>query len=194
MFERFTEAARDAIVRAHDESRALDHDYIGNEHLLLALAADGETGGPAAAALAASGLTHDRLCALVSEVIGRGLPRHDADALASIGIDIDEVRRRVEASFGPGALDRRARERRRWGQKPFTPRAKQALELSLRAALARGDRHIGPEHVLLGVLEATAKGGGAKDVLDRAGVPAERVHEALEAVLSPAASRRARGA
>jgi hypothetical protein len=30
----------------------------------------------------------------------------DADALASIGIDLDEVRRRVEELFGPGALER----------------------------------------------------------------------------------------
>jgi hypothetical protein len=38
----------------------------------------------------------------------------DAHALASIGIDLDEVRRRVEESFGPGALDRciRAVQRR----------------------------------------------------------------------------------
>ena len=30
----------------------------------------------------------------------------DADALAALGIDLDEVRRRVEEAFGPGALDR----------------------------------------------------------------------------------------
>jgi hypothetical protein len=30
----------------------------------------------------------------------------DADALASIGIDLDEVRTRIEATFGPGALSR----------------------------------------------------------------------------------------
>jgi len=30
----------------------------------------------------------------------------DAEALASIGIDLDEVRRRVEEAFGPGALER----------------------------------------------------------------------------------------
>jgi hypothetical protein len=30
----------------------------------------------------------------------------DAEALATIGIDLDEVRRRVEEAFGPGALER----------------------------------------------------------------------------------------
>jgi len=37
----------------------------------------------------------------------------DAEALASIGIDLDEVRRRVEEAFGPGALER-TRTGRRW--------------------------------------------------------------------------------
>ena len=33
-------------------------------------------------------------------------PPLDAEALASIGIDLDDVRRRVEDAFGPGALER----------------------------------------------------------------------------------------
>jgi hypothetical protein len=36
----------------------------------------------------------------------------DAEALASIGIDLDEVRRRVEEQFGPGALERTRAGRR----------------------------------------------------------------------------------
>jgi ATP-dependent Clp protease ATP-binding subunit ClpC len=37
VFERFTEPARQVIVLAQDEARSLRHDYIGTEHLLLAL-------------------------------------------------------------------------------------------------------------------------------------------------------------
>jgi len=37
----------------------------------------------------------------------------DAEALATIGIDLDEVRRRVEEAFGPGALERTQAARRR---------------------------------------------------------------------------------
>ena len=37
MFERFTERARQVIVLAQDEARGLGHDYIGTEHILLAL-------------------------------------------------------------------------------------------------------------------------------------------------------------
>jgi hypothetical protein len=37
----------------------------------------------------------------------------DFDALRAIGIDLDEIRQRVEASFGPGALTRSVQGRRR---------------------------------------------------------------------------------
>ena len=37
MFEKFSDRARQVVVRAQEEARALHHDYIGTEHLLLAL-------------------------------------------------------------------------------------------------------------------------------------------------------------
>ena len=37
MFERFTDRARQVVVLAQDEARALGHNYIGTEHLLLGL-------------------------------------------------------------------------------------------------------------------------------------------------------------
>lgn len=43
------------------------------------------------------------------------------------------------------------------GHLPFTPRAKKCLELALREAAARRDKHIGVEHLALGLL---ATGGG----------------------------------
>lgn len=74
----------------------------------------------------------------------------DAEALGSLGIDLDEVRERVEETFGPGALDRQVRHvhsRRRcgwtpepYGHTPFTPKAKRVLELSLRESLPLGSR------------------------------------------------------
>ena len=140
MFERFTKEARAVVVLAQDEATALEADRVGAEHLLLGLA--GEQGA-AARVLDPMGLGH---AALRAELEGAadGL---DADALASIGIDLDEVRRRVEESFGPGALGGH-----RKGRRPFSPEAKKALELALREALALGDRHIGSEHILLGVM------------------------------------------
>ena len=37
MFERFSEDGRRTVVLATDEARALGHDWIGTEHLLLGL-------------------------------------------------------------------------------------------------------------------------------------------------------------
>jgi len=45
---------------------------------------------------------------------GGGGPVLDRDALAVLGIDLDVVTERVEAAFGPGALTRPSRRRRRW--------------------------------------------------------------------------------
>src|SRR5207244_2457412 len=102
MFERFATTARQAVVLAQEESDALGHDYIGTEHLLLGLLAAAET--RAAGFLAAAGVTRESVLARLRL---RAKPSHgrvDAEALATIGIDVEEVRRRVEESFGPGAL------------------------------------------------------------------------------------------
>ena len=53
-FERLTEFARGAIVLAQDEARALNHNYVGTEHILLGLL--GEDQGGAARALGAVGI------------------------------------------------------------------------------------------------------------------------------------------
>ena len=37
MFERFTGRARHVVVLSQEEARGLSHNYIGTEHLLLAL-------------------------------------------------------------------------------------------------------------------------------------------------------------
>jgi ATP-dependent Clp protease ATP-binding subunit ClpA len=174
MFERFTEQARRVVELAHDEAAALGAQRIGIEHLLLGLAAEPQ--GAAARGLDSLGLGHAELRSALSET-GGGL---DAGALESIGIDLDAVRRRVEASFGPGALSGR-----RSGRLSFSPKAKKALELSLREAIALGDRHIGSEHILLGVMRDP--GAAVLAVLHRHGRTPEAIREAALAARTRAA-------
>ncbi|MGH3716718.1 MAG: Clp protease N-terminal domain-containing protein [Micromonosporaceae bacterium] len=163
MFERFTDQARDVVVQAQLEARQLRHNYIGAEHLFLGVLASPEA--PGVAALVRLGITPERFRCQTREVVGEPnrLGPADADALQTLGIDLEEVKRRVESSFGPGALDPPRRTRRSWlpwrrgcdepvGHVPFTPRAKQALECALRQAKDRRDRYIGVEHILLALL------------------------------------------
>jgi ClpA/ClpB-like protein len=108
MFERFTDTARHVVAQAQEDARLLGHNYIGCEHLLLGVAATGE---PASAVLRDQGLTPERIEAEILRFLGRGqtadpLGGLDAEALASIGIDLDVVRARIEAAFGPDALAR----------------------------------------------------------------------------------------
>ena len=140
MFERFTADARQAVVLARQEATELHHGYIGCEHLLLALSGGEAT--PAAAALAACGLRLPDLRERVLRLASPDTATLDENALASLGIDLDAVRRAIEASFGPGALDQGTARRRRRGaadRLAFTPRAKKSLQLALQTAVKAGD-------------------------------------------------------
>jgi ATP-dependent Clp protease ATP-binding subunit ClpC len=70
MFERFTDAARRVIVLAQEESRLLNHDYIGTEHLLLGLLR--EPDGAAGRVLTSFGITVEWARAQVTAVTPPG--------------------------------------------------------------------------------------------------------------------------
>jgi ATP-dependent Clp protease ATP-binding subunit ClpA len=155
VFERFTDRARAVLAVAQAEANAMDHNFLGTEHLLLGLL-QGE--GVAARILQAEGLDLVEVRSAVRDRIGPGPHRvvDDAEALASIGIDLDQVRTAVEDSFGEGALERPIGPNRRkklpWSGPTFAPRAKKVLELSLREALTLKHSYIGTEHLLLAIV------------------------------------------
>ncbi len=70
MFERFTERARQVVVLAQDEARALKHNYIGTEHILLGLLREEE--GLAARVLESLDITVERVRAQVVRIVGQG--------------------------------------------------------------------------------------------------------------------------
>jgi ATP-dependent Clp protease ATP-binding subunit ClpA len=195
MFERFTQDARRAVVNAQDEARGLGHGWIGTEHLLIAVL--GDEGSPVATALREVGLTPETVREEVRRQLG---PVDDGTALAGIGIDLDEVRRRVEDRFGPGALDepcaqptrrgllrrigRRSPAAGGWpvpgpGHIPFTRRAKKSLELALREAMAARSREIHAGHLVLGLMR---EDGLAARAVTSLGVPPETVRRRVLAL------------
>jgi len=70
VFERFTERARQVVVLAQEEARALKHNYIGTEHILLGLLREEE--GLAARALESLDITVERVRAQVVRIVGSG--------------------------------------------------------------------------------------------------------------------------
>jgi len=192
MFERFTQAARDVVVRAQHEARELGQQPIGTEHTLIALLADAE--GPIAAALRADEVDAAYVRAEVQRRVGpspelrRVEDDEDAAALRSIGIDLDAVRRAIEENFGPGSLrlprgEAKKRKGRLFGRfyasgghLPFSPRNKKVLELSLREAIRLKHNFIAPEHLLLGMLREGQ--GLAVQILAEKGVDLAALREA----------------
>ena len=154
MFERFTNNARQVVVVAQEEARRLKHNYIGTEHLLL-------------------GLLDDRAA---SPKVDQGFPQARdlaRQVLESLGIDSDGVLEMVLEIIGEGQLPPP-------GHIPFTPRAKKCLELALREALQLGDKYVGTQHVLLGVIR---EGDGvAAQVLVRLGADLNVVRRQVIAV------------
>ena len=136
MFERFTADARQVIVLAQREARTLNHNYIGTEHLLLAVIQQDE--GEA------------------------------AKSLESLGISLEGVRSQVEEILGQG-------EQAPSGHIPFTLRAKQVLELSLRESMQLDHDYIGAEHILLGLISEGE--GAAAQLLVKLGAELTRVRQ-----------------
>jgi ATP-dependent Clp protease ATP-binding subunit ClpA len=203
MFERFTHAAREVVVRASAEAKDLDQAPIGTQHVLLALVAD--EAGPVAVALRAKGVdevyVRDEIIRRVGSTAPDLDPLPDADAedeaaLKAIGIDLEQVRRAIEENFGPGALrlprdvepKRKGLLRRFYGSghTPFSPRSKKVLELSLREALRLKQNFIAPEHIMLGILRE--REGLAAQILAEKGVDFGKLRADLERSLTDKAA------
>jgi ATP-dependent Clp protease ATP-binding subunit ClpA len=174
MFERFSQEARLAVVGAQQVARAVGSRTIDTRHVLVALA---EQDGPASRGLRSVGVDVEALAAGVRiELSSGGL---DAEALASLGINLDAVRMRADEVFGPGAL---AGAGHSPGHIPFTSDAKKALQLALRETIRLGRKNIDGGSLLLGMLRADSP---ARDSLTRESVDLNALRHALEQPSSP---------
>ena len=144
---RRTRPAERYLAAGAEEARRLGHAYVGTEHVLLALTRDDES--DAARVLRELGVAPRHVSAVLAKVCA---PRIDAGALASLGIDLDAVRERLEWSFGHGALDQTRAGllgSTYVGIQCIAPRLKRALVAALDRA---GAQPLQDEHVLLGLL------------------------------------------
>ncbi|MEO6512761.1 MAG: Clp protease N-terminal domain-containing protein [Nocardioides sp.] len=151
MLERFTRNARDIVVRAHESARAAGAAEVLPAHLFATVV--GTDGTLAVHVLEDLGAPREEVRRVVAGLTGHrpaGLSEDDAEALRVLGIDLDDVVRRIEDELGSPADATRARPSR----PRFAKASKKVLELSLREAVRLGDGFIGTEHVLLGLIRS----------------------------------------
>jgi ATP-dependent Clp protease ATP-binding subunit ClpC len=114
--------------------------------------------------------TEHLLLGLISERDGVA-----AEALSDLGVTLEAARATVAELFGEG--------REAPGvHVPFTPAAKDVLELALREALKLGHNHIGPEHILLGLVREST--GVAAQILVTLGADPRGVRAKVLQLLS----------
>ncbi len=159
IFNRFTRETRACVEAAVEEARALGHDSVGDEDLLMGILSTKE--GIGAEALSSLGVTLEGAREESEEML--------SEALSSIGISLEQVRREAGNSFEMRIPDDR--------RIPFSPRAKKALEQALKEAVRVRNNRIGTEHVLLGILRNTD--GTAVRMLAGMGVSPEALEDWL---------------
>ena len=96
-----------------------------------------------------------------------------ADALSSLGVAVSSLREEVKS----GLAEREPARAGRGERVAIGPRARAALEQSLREALLLRDSHLGVEHLLLALLRDER--GSAVYALERLGVSTDAVEERL---------------
>jgi ATP-dependent Clp protease ATP-binding subunit ClpA len=169
MLERFTTSARTVVEGALGHARTARASRVLPEHLFSALL--DQRAGLAVQVLTELGAPPDQLRQELETRRDRsvqGLGDEDAAALAAIGIDLEEVVRRLDLE--PHAAGSRGRPR-------FSREAKKVLELSLREAIALQHGYIGTEHLLLGLVRAGDP--LVRDVLVAAGLTQQGLRTAV---------------
>jgi ATP-dependent Clp protease ATP-binding subunit ClpA len=159
MFTRLADRSRRSVEAAFEEARALGHDSLGDEDLLLGILRADD--GIAAEALSSLGVT--------LEGVREESERMTSGALASIGISLEEIRREAGDTF-----ELRLPEDRKI---PFSPRAKNALVGARKEMRRLGDGYLGAEHALLGILRN--EDGVAVRMLGRLGIWPETLDDRL---------------
>jgi ATP-dependent Clp protease ATP-binding subunit ClpA len=198
VFGRFAEPAHQVVDLAREEAERAGHRYLGPEHLLLGLLAEGHS--RAAQLLRTAGVELAAARAALARLADQGVvpaPRpSDRELLGTMGIDLDAVRHHTEQRFGVQAVGEATWRvtRRRWWWGPrvvWTPLcgpplvAKRALQLASQQAYALGHGEVRPEHLRVIAHVGLPDGyhGAAGALLAGLAVDLGRLREAVAAEL-----------
>ncbi|PRZ43898.1 ClpA/ClpB-like protein [Antricoccus suffuscus] len=174
MFERFTKPAREVVVGAVAVAEKRGLQQVTEEDVLVALLTSVDLP-------ADLGLDKSTVAGVLDDIDTSrrraGLSDIDADALASVGIDLDAVVDQIEANLGAGALGDQSTRRKPKKHVPFTDGCKATLAGALRQAVMRTDNEIRREHLLLGLMMRRTP---VADTLAKHGVTVATVYDALD--------------
>lgn len=174
MFERFTKPAREVVVGAVAVAQERAASQVAEEDVLVALLTSGDLPDDL-------GLDESTVTGVLTEIATSrrrgGLSDIDADALTSLGIDLDTVVDRIEANLGEGALGDGHSGRKHKKHLPFNDGCKATLQGALRQALMRKENEIRREHLLLGLMTRRTP---VSDALGKHGVTIATVYDALD--------------
>lgn len=191
MFDRFDPDTTLILDTGLAEARRLGHHWLGTEHLLVALVQHSEL---LPVVVAARLPRADAVRSALENAIS-GPPLADAELLATLGIDLHDVRTMVTQTFGTDAVDRLSRRRVHRGWQPWrrrsrrctsllagnmsvAPRTKQALEQATHDAIRRGRSLIDPASLLLGIV--MVEDALANRLLRNTGVEPDDIRAVLE--------------
>lgn len=159
-WDKLTPQARQTMHLAHGEAQRLGHAYNGGEHVLLGILAHGDNA--AARLLTDHGVTLEGARDDMRRIVAETSRPDSATALRNLGIDLAQVQRQLEASFGATAVREATWQvaRRPWwrGGSRTVPLwrgavlYKRALEMAARQARRQGEPLVRPEHLLHGLL------------------------------------------
>ena len=204
MFDRCDTDTGAIIDAALSESRRRGHNWLGTEHVLLALAQRRELLPPEVAAILPDA---DTVATALDAALDEP-PRRDAELLRAVGIDLESVRSSVRRTFGDSALEDLGRRRIRQPWQPWrrptrrcmsilagsvshnadlaadriciAPRLKRAFEHSRRDADRRKRATIDPAALLLGMVEVEE--AMSNQILHRVGVDPQLLRQSLRAL------------
>ena len=131
--------AKAVLERARDEAARFQHEYVGTEHLAVALL---------------------RLTPLIANQVMQDLGVTGEAMRAAIGTALASTPERAHAD----------------ATRPFTGRTHRVLAVARRHAVALGERAVGAEHLLVGLLQEPCAGG---KLLAQHGLTADAVLAAL---------------
>jgi len=158
----FTERVRKCLQLAREEAATLRHEYVGTEHILLGICAEG--GGVAEAALTNLGVRLEDVRTVVLQTVKPG----QADGVNDTSPGILSA---IASTIG--LTDKH--------DLPYTSRAKKALELAMMEARHLNHSYVGTEHLLLGLLREDK--GIAAQVLASMGMTVPVVREEVVRLL-----------